>query len=350
MAGRKASIRSAVRRDAFVAAMLAVAGCADAVTAPPGSWETTVLADHPLTGRIWSVAGQRFVSPATVATALADADFVLLGEKHDNPDHHRLQAWAIRALAERGRRPAIAFEMLDSAQEKILLDYLDANPGDVNGIGGAVGWTERGWPGWAIYQPIAAAAIDNGAPMLAGTLARDTIRRVGREGFDALDAGVAGELGLDDPAPEAMRIAMRGEIADSHCGYLPEAALDPMANVQLAKDAVMADALRRGIALDGRNAAILIAGGGHVRGDRGVPWHLRRMAPSRAAVTIGFTEVRPGETTAEAYQRAGDGPRAFDFLWFTPRVDNNDPCAVFAEQLRGMRDKQKPAQPAATGQ
>lgn len=348
MDGWLAEIWSPVRRGLCVAAVVAVGGCANTVIAPPADWETTMLADHPLTGRIWSVAGQRFVSPAAVAGALADADFVLLGEKHDNPDHHRLQAWAIGVMAERGRRPAVAFEMIDPAQEKALRDYLDANPGDAGGIGAAIGWTERNWPDWAIYRPIAAAALDSGAPMLAGTAAQEKIRRVGREGFDALGVGVAGDLGLDAPVPESIRAEMKSEIADSHCGYLPEAALDPMVDVQRAKDALMADALRRGRVLDGRDAAVLIAGAGHARGDRGVPWHLRRMVPSRTAVTIGFTEVRTGETVAAAYERSEGEPRAFDFLWFTPRVDNDNPCEVFAEQLRRMRGKQKPAKPGPT--
>lgn len=342
--------RAAVRRGVVVAAMLAASGCAATVTAPPDSWETTLLADHPLTGRIWSTARQEFVSPAAVARALAEADFVLLGEKHDNPDHHRLQAWALQVMAARGREMAVAFEMLDPAQEKALREHLFADPGDAGGIGGAIGWADRDWPDWAIYQPIAAAAIDAGAPMLAAGAAPARIQRVGRDGFDALGPGIAADLGLDRPAPKPMRTAMREEIAASHCGYLPEPALDPMTDVQLAKDAVMADALRRAIALPGRDAAVLIAGAGHARGDRGVPWHLRRMTPSREAVTIGFTEVRPDETGAAAYQRAEGGPRAFDFLWFTPRVDNDDPCEVFAEQLRRMRESRKTGKPAAGGQ
>lgn len=346
---RSAKIRLPGRWRALVALLFAATGCADAVIPPPASWETTVLADHPLTGRIWDVAAQRFVSPAKVAAALAGADFVLLGEKHDNSDHHRLQAWAIRAMAARGRRPVIALEMLDPGQEKALRAYLDANPGNAHGIGSAVGWAERGWPDWEIYRPIAAAAIDAGAPMLAGAFPRETIRQVGRDGFGVIGADMVRNLGLDDPAPEPMRAEMRSEIADSHCGYLPEGSLDPMADVQLAKDAAMAAAMRRGVALDGHDAAVLITGAGHARGDRGVPWHLRRLAPSRATVTIAFTEVQPGDTSAAAYERTADKAGAFDFLWFTPRVDNSDPCEVFADQLRRMREKRKSISPAPDG-
>jgi len=31
----------------------------------------------------------------------------------------------------------------------------------------------------------------------------------------------------------------------------------------------------------------------------------------------------------------------FDFVWFTPRVDDDDPCEVFAEQLRRIREQKQ---------
>ena len=49
-------------------------------------------ADHPLSGKVWSRAEGDFVSGDAVGTAVRDARYVLLGEIHDNPDHHALQA------------------------------------------------------------------------------------------------------------------------------------------------------------------------------------------------------------------------------------------------------------------
>jgi uncharacterized iron-regulated protein len=87
----------------------------------------------------------------------------------------------------------------------------------------------------------------------------------------------------------------------------------------------MAKALASSSAADG---AILIAGGGHARRDRGVPYYLALEAPGATVASVLLREVRRGEESPERYG-ADDGP--FDYLWFTPRVSDEDPCAAHRE-------------------
>ena len=62
-------------------------------------WETAVYRDHPLVGRIWSQEDGAFVSPTELADAIQTARVVLLGERHDHPDHHRFQALVLEDVA-----------------------------------------------------------------------------------------------------------------------------------------------------------------------------------------------------------------------------------------------------------
>jgi hypothetical protein len=81
-----------------------------------------------------------------------------------------------------------------------------------------------------------------------------------------------------------------------------------------------------------------IAGSGHVRKDRGVPASLARRRPGATVVSLTFLEVRKGETETGAYASDfGPGPFPFDYVWFTPRVDDLDPCEKFEKQLEGLR-------------
>ena len=80
-----------------IAAWLLVTGSAGA--AAPPAWTTTLSAEHPLAGRIWSSDASAFVPVASLVQALSAADLAYLGEKHDNADHHRLQAWLLDQLA-----------------------------------------------------------------------------------------------------------------------------------------------------------------------------------------------------------------------------------------------------------
>jgi uncharacterized iron-regulated protein len=271
---------------------------------------------------------------------MTEAPFVLLGEKHDNADHHRIQARLLGAMVSRGRRPAISFEMVDQAQEGRLAKYLAAHPGDATGLGEALGWSERGWPDWRLYQPIAQVALDAGLPLRPAGMARDQLALLSRQGLGTLGKGRALALGLDHQYSPRHVADLRQEIVASHCNQLPEAMVDPMVTVTRVKDAVMAESLILGAGAPGADGAVLIAGAGHARKDRGVPWHLSRKASGRRVVSLALLEVVAGENNPDAYASGFDAKRLpFDFVWFTPRVDNLDPCEVFAEQLEKAKER-----------
>jgi uncharacterized iron-regulated protein len=324
-------IRTIARAFAAATALLLAV---PAPAADPPRFEAPLHRDHPLVGEIRAAADGAALTPGELAARLADARFVLLGERHDNPDHHALQAWILRALADAGRRPAVAFEMLERSQQDALDAYRDSHPGDAEGLGPALDWEARGWPAWAQYQPIAEAALAHELPLVAADADRATIQAVGRQGYGALHDGRAGALGLATPLPEAQQAALIEELKVAHCDMLPEAALAPMAKVQRLRDAVMADSLIR--AAKRADGTVLITGGGHARADRGVPWYLRARLEAPTVATIRFFQVRPGQHDWRAYlpETPGSDRAAFDYVWFTPAVEHGDPCAEFAEQMK----------------
>ena len=74
---------------------------------------------------------------------------------------------------------------------------------------------------------------------------------------------------------------------------------------------------------------VLIVGGGHTRNDRGVPLYLDEKLKDNS-ISILPVEVQEGLTKPEEYTSIAD------FLYFTPRVDNIDPCEKYKEQLQNM--------------
>lgn len=307
---------------------------------PAAPWSSAHHRTHPLVGRIWDTAAREFVEPAALIGALAEAPFILLGEKHDNRDHHRIQAWIVRALAKKGRRPTLALEMFDSDQDEKLAAFLGSSERDAARLGPAVGWGESGWPDWDMYRPIAQAALDRKLGIVSANLPRRRVRDISREGLAALPADEIRALGLDLAMPPHLLGALRASIGQSHCGQIPDAAIGRLTTAQIVRDAHIARAMFDAAAAPGADGAILIAGTGHARSDYAVPWHLRRRAPDRAISTVALREVsgsrsRPGDYAGES---ATDRP-AFDFLWFTPRLETVDPCERFAKQLRRLGHK-----------
>jgi uncharacterized iron-regulated protein len=303
-----------------------IAGCAAApATDDLGGWQAPHGRGHPLAGRIWDVKGGRFVTTDAVVTALTHTRFVLLGERHDNPDHHRVQATLVRALLAAGRRPAVAFEMFTDDDAPALARQRAAAPRDAAALARAVDWQRSGWPDWAFYQPIAQAALDFDVPIVAANLAPATARALARGQRSALADDFAARYALDRPLPGGAQAALTAEIREVHCHHLPPERVDGMVLAQRARDATLADRMLTAAA----DGAVLIAGNGHVRSDRGVPLYLRAREPAASVAVLAPLEVREGATRPLEYAAATDGRFPYDWVWFTPRTDAVDPCASF---------------------
>ena len=300
-------------------------------TAPWSSWRSPLLTDHPLAGKIWSAADKRFVTPETLADVVRAARFVLLGEVHDNADAHRLQAWLIAAAA-RDRQPAVVLEMIPRNLAGTLEAYLAKPDASAAGLGPAVNWKARGWPDWKIYRPVAEAALARGLAIHAGDVDKQTrVRKVGRQGLGALEAQERQSLLLASGLDDALTGDLLDELFQSHCKLVPRAAMTAMLGVQRLRDAVLADSL---IEAAGSGSAILIAGNGHIRRDRAVPWYLARRLPDASVVTVMAMEVQKDvRAAAEMVPMDPEGRPAADYVWFTPQAEREDPCEALRKRF-----------------
>ncbi len=306
-----------------------------------GPWTSAIGREHPLVGRIWSPVDARYLDRAELEAKLADARFVLLGEQHDNPDHHRLQAELLASLVARGRRPAVVFELVD-ADDQAKLDAARAEaPKDPDAIDRAAPWDPRGWP-FALYRPIVATAVDAGLPVIAGNYPRARIKALFSPHGASPHGPTIGEaeletLGVSKPLPEEHVRALEAELVASHCGHPVGPMLPAFVLAQRLRDAQMAERLASAAAARGKDdGAVLIAGAGHTRRDRGVPVYLAERASSASVASVAsvaFVEVRAGRDAPADYaaryhpDAAAERALPFDAVWFTPTFDDQDPCA-----------------------
>lgn len=256
-------------------------------------------------------AGAR-VEVTHALAAMRAADFLLLGEVHDNPRHHALRAMLLEALAPRPR--ALVFEQLERGGDaagvpppELPAQWLDA-----------VGFDRRAW-GWPLHRPLFETALRLRLPVRGLGLSRAAVRRAAREGAAALPAALAEALVTARlaAAPEA---ALDDALQQGHCNALPAAALPGMRVAQRARDAAMALAL-----LDAGAPAALIAGNGHVRRDFGVPQLLAAMRPGARTLSVGLLEREP-DGSLPGRERLD----AYDLVWVTAAAPREDPCARFA--------------------
>jgi hypothetical protein len=142
-------------------------------------------------------------------------------------------------------------------------------------------------------------------------------------------------LDREGPPREEVLAALREEMSESHCGELPASMIDPLLLAQRARDARMAE--RMVTAGEGRGA-ILVAGAGHVRRDRGVPTYLAREAGGKSVVSVAFQEVKAdAQTPDEHAEWYGTEAQPFDYVVFTPAVDREDPCEKMRQHMAKKR-------------
>jgi uncharacterized iron-regulated protein len=248
---------------------------------------------------------------------------VMLGEVHDNAEQHRLRLQVLRHALAAGWRPAIAMEQFDREHQIDIDRARRERPGDaqhVIDLAAPVGTaSSSGW-NWDFYRPFVALALEYDLPLIATNVSNSDTTNIVRGGYSAVfDNASIARLGLDQPIAPDWQAAQEREIDAGHCHVLPQAALPRMARAQYARDAVMAEELRK----HAGNGVILLAGNGHVRRDIGVPRWMN--GPLRDRVfAVAYLE-RNTESIPDS---------VFDAVVRTAPAERPDPCAEFEKRKR----------------
>jgi len=275
-------------------------------------WQSSLHNSHPLVGHIWDNSKSAFITRDELLGSLIDAELLLLGEKHDNPDHHRLRLTILERLMAEGHPVLLAMEMLTESQQGAIDSLAEMTPLPPSEDWQALLSWDDGWT-WAFYEPALRAGLTANATIVAGNIGGETMMQVYR-------AEPAEQNQVTLNAAQLQRLTE--EIDVGHCGMLPAAQIPPMVRVQQARDEQMAQALMTHGDFIQR---ILLAGNFHIRHDLSVPNYLA--ADSEPAISVAFLEVDPAATEVSDYLTDAAGDFVYDFIWFTPAVRGDDYCA-----------------------
>jgi len=256
---------------------------------------------------------------AEFAAGRADYDFILLGEVHDHPLHHRLRRQWLEAIA-RHRRFVLAMEQFDADRQPDI-DRARAGRLSARALAEAAGFQFNGWD-WDLYGPFVQLALERDLPLVGANLSTSQARGIARGGVHPM-AGITPPGWTNEDAER-----QANDLRDGHCGMLPASAIAPMSAAQRARDATIAKSIADARAASGL-PVILLAGNGHVRDDLGVPRYLRAQLPQARVLTVGIVE-----RAADAQADRGPGSRddAFDLQVETPRHPRPDPCEAFRKR------------------
>lgn len=272
------------------------------------SFKASEHADNPLVGHFWSPREQRFLDWKEALQQLPEGGWLMLGENHDHPDHHRLEVFMVSLLAHAGRLGNVALEVVSADQQPAF----DAWHGRGNEASGHdLLWDPQRWD-WMAYRDLVSLSLNVAPRVLAGDMGVAQ-----RE--QALQQGAP--RGEQSPAHSAF---LAGLINHSHCGKLPDAAARRMLPVQLARDQWMAEQMAQHTVPGKVN--LLVAGSGHVRSDYAVPQWLPEALPRLSIILQAVGEsANPNDYLNDRFAERNPA----DLVLFVPALPAQDFCAQF---------------------
>ena len=243
-----------------------------------------------------------------VLAQFAKRQVVLLGETHDDADHHRWQLHTIAGLYALRPQMVLGFEMFPRRVQGALDDWVAGRLGDAEFLG-RVEWRQVWGYDPDLYLPIFQFARMHRIPMLALNVERRLVSRVGEVGWAAIPE--AEREGVADPAPASREYATW--LYQSYLDHQPPGGRESVERRQPTEQELADARFRRfveamqvwdramaqGIAdrLRGGQAPLVVAimGSGHLRYGHGVPRQLRDLGVTSVAVALPWD---PSESCA----------------------------------------------------
>ena len=283
-----------------------------------------VLTDHVLNNRIYDIKNSRFIDKVYLLNRLSDSKYILLGETHDNIQHHANQVWVIDELARLPLSMSVSFEMIDDTQEKFIEDR------DIKTSSGLIELLNHYKTAWkydVYYKELFDSVLQGGLRIYSANIERSKLYNVIRHNKSELSVETE-QLMIEVSLTDAMENSLQKEIVESHCGMIDKETAKPMMKGQRIRDATMALSLLN----SDTDKRVLIAGRGHVRNDRGVPMYLSAQDKEAKIIAIALFEVEQDNVDIASYLTQWDNKKfPFDYVWFTARAVREDPCLSFKE-------------------
>ena len=272
----------------YISCLLVSAGVAVAALAarkPPAEPPTPAYCKE---GSNWLTVSTMPPKPATIQNIIANAaeqDVVLLGEQHDQEDHHRWQLQMLSALHAQRPNMVIGFEMFPRRMQPAL-DQWVAGTLSTEAFLKQTEWDKV----WSfppqLYLPLFEFARINKIPMRALNVDRKLTRRVAEEGWEKVPEEAREGIGRPAPARPDYLVFLRDVYGmhdekpgtqGSQKEKSREAEFKRFVESQLTWDRAMAEALSRETSPAGsKNPTLVIGimGSGHIRYGHGVPHQL----------------------------------------------------------------------------
>jgi uncharacterized iron-regulated protein len=270
--------------------------------------------------RVYDTRRGAFSDFEVMLADVAAADVVLVGEQHDDPNTHRLEAAILEGLSRRRAAATVSLEMFERDVQGAVDAYLASRTDEPAFLAAS-----RPWPRYATdYKPLVDLAIASRWPVVAANVPRKYASMVAKSGLSALDslppaerAHIAREIqcpldGYFDRFAETMNShPMPG--ADKQTDAERRATSERYYFAQCIKDETMAESIVRARDVWRGWMVVHYTGAFHSDHRLGTVERLERRMPGARIAVVSIVPV-PDPANVDAAEAAGRG----DYVVFVP--------------------------------
>ena len=265
--------------------------------------------------RVFDSAASQLTDFESMATALAKADVVFVGEQHDDPNTHRLERALLEALASRRGNIILSLEMFERDVQNRVDQFRSGAIPEAEFLA-----SSRPWPRYATdYKPLVDLAVERKWPIIAANIPRPIATEISKGGLEVLVNKGESELELlahewECPTDDEYYRRFK-EVMGGHTGV---AEMDRFYAAQCLKDETMAESIARAwtaaAKANSSTRPLVVHYNGSFHSDYGLGTaaRVKRRMPEARTVVVTIVPVANLDTIATA-----DHLKKGDYLVFT---------------------------------
>lgn len=216
----------------------------------------------------------------------------------------------------------LGLEQIEHIHQKDLDDF-NSGSIDFDELAERINW-KRSWSNYTDYRELVEAARENGVTVLALNAPAASVRKIGRQGIDALDATeraqFPAQMRFDDPAyRQLLGLMLKGmaHMKDS------DGMMERINQAQISRDEHMAETLANFLKQHPGYRAIVLTGSGHIAYGLGTADRVRERLPELSDRIVLMSVSGELELTEQQKAFAGDSKITHEDLLFLARPKAN---------------------------
>lgn len=258
---------------------------------------------HYMRGQAINTSSGKRITFDELILALGSKDIIFIGEVHDNPEHHLIQAQVLQAMMTRYGPVDIAAEAFQHNRQAVIDRYLNDKISE-DAFLKEVDWKKEWGFDYSFYRPWLLAAREAGSRLYGINAPREIVKKVSRSGLESLSADERGQIAeeIDLGDKRHRDHIMKAYEAHTHRDLK---SFDYFYQAQCVWEDTMAQNIARNMKT-GRKI-VVFTGNGHIIYKFGIPDRTLK----RTSAAVATLMLYPLEKSVTIERNAAD------FLWLT---------------------------------